>query len=455
MRKKTVVLALILTISAFSLPVSAFTLTGDINGGVFLGGITYVYAISTDFSGGVPAFYIGIALLGTGGYFVTGVPAGDYLLLAYQDRDNNLLPSVNDYMGYYGEIIPEILTVEGNMSDLDIEIAPLPFTTITGTLSYGGSNTGLTILQAAADPQFEDVQSFSFLIDSTGSGDYTVFADSGLYYVRAFMDLDLDFQYSPDDPMGYYGSPGPPQVVDVTGGSAQNIDFSLNDPLAIDITLDPVGTPIVISAHGGTFDYLVTIANSGISAESFDVWSEAVLPSGSVYGPMLFRTVTLAPGSQLIRNMTQSVPAGAPAGEYIFRMNVGIYPVSVIDFDEFGFAKSAGGDNSPGTDSWDFSGWDAEKAVFLSMPVDLHIVPAYPNPFNASTAIGFILADRAEVSITLYNVEGGMVETVANDWYEPGYHSVIYDFTAEPTGIYFAVVSTSKVSKASKLILIK
>ena len=455
MGKKTVIIALILSITAFTLPLSAYTLSGDISGGVFLGGITYIYAISTDFSGGVPAFYIGIALLGTGGYFVLGVPTGDYLLLAYQDRDGNLLPSVDDYMGYYGEGLPEIITVEGDMSDLDIEISPLPFTTITGTLSYGGSNAGLTILQSAVDPQFENVQNFSFLIDSTGSGDYTVFADSGLYYVRAFMDLDLNFQYSPDDPMGYYGDPGPPQVVDVTGGSADNIDFSLNDPLNVDVMLEPAGMPIVIPAQGGTFDYLVTIEYSGMSAASFDVWSEAVLPNGSTFGPIILRTITLAPGGQLIRSMTQSVPTGAPSGAYTFRVNGGYYEVSVADFDEFDFEKSVAADNSPGSASWENFGWDSEKTISVSLPADLQIVPAYPNPFNASAAIGFILTDKAKVSITLYNVNGRLLETIADDWFDPGYHSVSYDFTSEPSGIYFAVIATSEVRKLSKLILIK
>jgi len=258
--RKTIIGFMLISSALFAAgPAAGYTLTGDISGGVFLGGITYVYAVSMDFSSGIPAFYIGLTPLGIGVYAVMNVPEGDYILFAYQDRDYNLIPSANDYYGFYGDTLPEILTVTGNMSDLDIEIAQLPFTFITGTLSYGGTNTGLTIVQAASDPLFTDINYFTILLDSTATGEYTMFADSGQYYVRAYMDLDLSFSMSEGDPSGYYGYPDPPQLVDVTGGSAQGIDINLYDPMQVELILPP-GECYLSPAYPNPFNGRVEIA---------------------------------------------------------------------------------------------------------------------------------------------------------------------------------------------------
>jgi len=229
MRKIIVSILIISAAGYFSAPANAYTLSGNITGGVFLGGITYIYVVSTDFSGDSLDFYIGLTPLGNGVYTVLNVEAGDYILFAFQDRDYNLIPSVDDYFGFYGDTLPEVVAVSGNMSGLDIQIAELPYTTISGTLSYNGSNMGLTMVQAFRDDGFTDLAFFSILLDSTGSGDYTMFADSGLYYVRAFIDVDNSFSLSEGDPVGYYGQPGQPELVDVTGGSAQGIDFEIFD----------------------------------------------------------------------------------------------------------------------------------------------------------------------------------------------------------------------------------
>jgi hypothetical protein len=292
--KKILLLILILSVVFFpALIAQAYTLSGEITGGVFLGGITYVYAVNTEFAGQIPEYYIGLVLLGIGNYSILNVPAGDYVLLAYQDRDFNLLPSADDYFGWYGDFFPEIITVSGNMSGLDIDIAPLPATTITGEVTYSGTQTGLTLFYAATDPGFQNIATFSILLDSTGSGRYTIFAEPGIYYIEAFIDLNLNFTYNIDEPMGYYGYPGDPVAVDVTGGSAENINFAIMDPFSLSITLNPIGAPIVIPAQGGSFQYTINIQNTGGVSATFDAWTDVTLPGGSIYGPILLRTITL------------------------------------------------------------------------------------------------------------------------------------------------------------------
>ena len=111
-------------------------------------------------------------------------------------------------------------------------------------------------------------------------------------------------------------------------------------PPEIPITMTPNNPPIIIPASGGQFSYVVGIINNEASAQSFDIWIDVVLPSGSVFGPIIFRPgVLFAPGAQISREIVQIIPAGAPAGVYEFRGQTGSYPNVIYSEDSFEFTK--------------------------------------------------------------------------------------------------------------------
>ena len=70
-------------------------------------------------------------------------------------------------------------------------------------------------------------------------------------------------------------------------------------------------------------------------------------------------------------------------------------------------------------------------------PEEYHLNSVYPNPFNPITTISFGLAEDAEVSIEVYNIQGSIVETLASQYMEAGYHSVVWDADQHSSGIYF------------------
>ena len=454
MKFSSMVFLIIVVVMLFSASSFAYTLSGDIDGGVWFGGITYIYAVSLEFTGGIPEFAIGLALFGTGPYSILGVDEGNYILFAYQDRDYNLIPSAEDYFGYYGTWLPEIVAVSGNMNNMDIEIAPLPVTLIEGSVAYGGSSEGLTLMEAASDPDFENVEYFSILLDFTGNGDYIIFAEPGDYYVRSYMDVDFSFTYNVDDPMGYYGFPDAPQIVSFGGGGASGIDITMYDPMDLSVSLNPLGGPIVVPAQGGSFEYEITLENHGESIAVFDVWTEALLPSGTTYGPILQRTVSLNAGGQLFRQMTQSVPEAAPAGAYTYRAFVGDYPSLIIDDAGFDFEKSSAYDHSEWSESWNISGWYGEPAADI-LPVSCHVSPAYPNPFNSVTEFAFQLAEPEKVKVSLYDVQGRMIEKLTEGTFSAGQHTVGINMQGHSSGIYFIRLSAGNTSYTQKLIFQK
>jgi hypothetical protein len=78
-----------------------------------------------------------------------------------------------------------------------------------------------------------------------------------------------------------------------------------------------------------------------------------------------------------------------------------------------------------------------------SAPKQISLDSAYPNPFNPTTTISFGLAEDTEVSIQVYNIQGGVVETLASQYMEAGYHSVVWNADQHSSGIYFVKMLTS------------
>jgi len=110
------------------------------------------------------------------------------------------------------------------------------------------------------------------------------------------------------------------------------------------MTLDPVEPPIVIPPAGGTFDYVVRATNNETSAQSFNGWIMVTFPNGVEWGPVIGPvTLTLPGGGSVERALTQYVPGGAPAGEYIYSAYAGIYPYGIWSSDSFTFIKSETG----------------------------------------------------------------------------------------------------------------
>ncbi len=106
------------------------------------------------------------------------------------------------------------------------------------------------------------------------------------------------------------------------------------------ITAEPHNPPVVIQPEGGGFDVTLTVDNTGSLNESFDVWTSATLPDGTVEGP-LFGPVAfdLPPGWAASRTISESVGGAMPPGIYTYTAHVGIYPDGVDHADSFTFEK--------------------------------------------------------------------------------------------------------------------
>jgi hypothetical protein len=167
---------------------------------------------------------------------------------------------------------------------------------------------------------------------------------------------------------------------------------------------------------------------------------------------MVRSNLSLGPGASISRNMTQNVPAVAPAGDYTYFGIVGNYPNAVYSQSSFPFSKS-GADNS-GMGNWNISGWE-ESGISAMMPTEYALGQNYPNPFNPETTIEFALPEASKVKLSVYNIKGELVEVLMEGNLETGYHTVNWNASAMPSGIYFYKLQADDFMSVKKCVLVK
>jgi hypothetical protein len=89
------------------------------------------------------------------------------------------------------------------------------------------------------------------------------------------------------------------------------------------------------------------------------------------------------------------------------------------------------------------------------VPAEFSLAQNYPNPFNPSTEIRFGLPISAKVKVTVFNVLGQEIATIANRQFDAGYHSVMWDASSMPSGIYFYRLEAGSFTDMKKMVLMK
>jgi hypothetical protein len=68
--------------------------------------------------------------------------------------------------------------------------------------------------------------------------------------------------------------------------------------------------------------------------------------------------------------------------------------------------------------------------------------PNYPNPFQSITTLPFELTQEARVTMVIYDQLGRTVETIADGLYPAGSHTIQWEGSAFPDGIYYCQLKT-------------
>ncbi|MCX6162480.1 MAG: T9SS type A sorting domain-containing protein [Ignavibacteriae bacterium] len=79
----------------------------------------------------------------------------------------------------------------------------------------------------------------------------------------------------------------------------------------------------------------------------------------------------------------------------------------------------------------------------------------YPNPFNPSTTISYTLKESSYVKLSVYDRLGREVKTLVEDQQNAGTHTVEFNGSSLPSGIYFFRIKTNERTEVKKMILAK
>ena len=94
------------------------------------------------------------------------------------------------------------------------------------------------------------------------------------------------------------------------------------------------------------------------------------------------------------------------------------------------------------------------------IPDEFVLSPAYPNPFNPATQIGYGVPVDGQVDIAIYNVVGQKIRTLVEGFERAGYRYAVWDGRDDsgrvvPTGVYFSLMQTEGFRATQKLMLLK
>ncbi len=88
-----------------------------------------------------------------------------------------------------------------------------------------------------------------------------------------------------------------------------------------------------------------------------------------------------------------------------------------------------------------------------SVPQAPALLPNYPNPFNPSTTIRFVLARPGLVRLRVFDLLGKEVASLLAERLPAGPHAVVFDAGSLPSGVYFYQLQADQFKQTRRLLL--
>ena len=89
------------------------------------------------------------------------------------------------------------------------------------------------------------------------------------------------------------------------------------------------------------------------------------------------------------------------------------------------------------------------------IPLEYTLNPAYPNPFNPSTNISYLLPEDKHVNVSIYDLDGRKVETLVQSKMPAGNYTIKWNATDLASGVYFVKLDAGEFTQTQKLMFVK
>jgi subtilisin family serine protease len=89
-----------------------------------------------------------------------------------------------------------------------------------------------------------------------------------------------------------------------------------------------------------------------------------------------------------------------------------------------------------------------------------YLIPNYPNPFSSLTNIEYLLPTTREVNLSVYDIQGRLVQTLVSGKVSAGRHRVIWDRTDRQgydvsSGVYFYRLSVGNHTETRQMVVFR
>jgi len=89
------------------------------------------------------------------------------------------------------------------------------------------------------------------------------------------------------------------------------------------------------------------------------------------------------------------------------------------------------------------------------IPTEFSLLPAYPNPFNASVNLSLEVGTATMLSLTVFDITGRQVAMLFDGRIQPGAHHFAWQPVSVASGVYFVRVNTPEFSRTQKIVFLK
>jgi len=232
------------------------------------------------------------------------------------------------------------------------------------------------------------------------------------------------------------------------------------DPDSVDITVDKLADRDTVMV-GDTIVYTITVTNDG-PEDSDGVTMLDTLPGAVQYVDYQF---TAGTGSCSENNGVLTCGLGAMPVTDIRVIQVTVVAQNPAATKNWARAEGTDveldiGDNVDTADVQIDAATGVEPTGEGSLPTSYALSENYPNPFNPSTTIEFALPEAGHVELTVFNLLGQRVRTLANQTLAAGTYRVEWDgrdHSGSPvaSGVYFYRLRADSFLEAKKMVLLK
>ena len=90
-----------------------------------------------------------------------------------------------------------------------------------------------------------------------------------------------------------------------------------------------------------------------------------------------------------------------------------------------------------------------------TIPESIILHQNYPNPFNPETVINFSLPKADQVTLSVFNMSGQLVNRLVKEKKPAGNHSINFNASDLNSGIYFYTIETGSTKLSKKMLFVK